>query len=406
MEGYGVRAVALLDLSVVADHRIGIGALHLAQDLLRLVLIADVDIVAGTFLLRAENAHHHLFSHGQDAVSFVAHCVLVGPDHVVTGQHPGIAALVVHQPAAVHADLAILHRVLVEAVERLLGGLRVVRSLDVVANLLLEATGQGMNHEPDCQHHQQNADDAHKTIHKRVLAVDFAVGQHQRKGCAVVKQTDIIIAKTGVNEVIFPQLPGLIIHGLQRAAHRHVGAVPLITAVLVIDKPLGIGNDRLGVADFGLGHFHTDVDSGVGGVDRHDVLAGADLIALAALAADGFGVIVDQGIDVHRDILPLQGEDVLVFVQRLKVGGAGQHLDDAGAKHHAEGGRDDAQHDDAPQIAEQGFLFQGFQHFVSSIPFVRVHNKCNSLFICCQPVAHVCAKNLGDFERMYPALWG
>ena len=30
------------------------------------------------------------------------------------------------QPAAAHADLAILHRVLVEAVEGLLGGLRVV----------------------------------------------------------------------------------------------------------------------------------------------------------------------------------------------------------------------------------------------------------------------------------------
>ena len=251
-----------------------------------------------------------------------------------------------------------------------------------------------MNHEPDCQHHQQNADDAHKAIHKRVLAVDFAVGQHQRKGCAVVKQTDIIIAKTGVNEVIFPQLPGLIIHGLQRAAHRHVGAVPLITAVLVIDKSLGIGNDRLGVVNFGRGHFHTDVDGGVGGVDGHNVLARGDLIALAALAADGFGVIVDQGIDIHRDILSLQGEDVLVVVQRLKVGGAGQHLDDAGAKQHAEGGRDDAQHDDAPQIAEQGFLFQGFQHFVFSILFVRFHNKCNILFIYCQPVAHVCVKNL------------
>ena len=96
------------------------------------------------------------------------------------------------------------------------------------------------------------------------------------------------------------------------------------------------------------------------------------LIALAALAADGFGVIVDQGIDIHRDILSLQGEDVLVVVQRLKVGGAGQHLDDAGAKQHAEGGRDDAQHDDAPQIAEQGFLFQGFQHFDNGLAVIVV----------------------------------
>lgn len=47
-----------------------------------------------------------------------------------------------------------------------------------------------------------------------------------------------------------------------------------------------------------------------------------------------------------------------MFVQRLKVGGAGQHLDDAGAKHHAEGGRDDAQHDDAPQIASRVFFFR------------------------------------------------
>ena len=317
--------------------------------------------MAGTFLLRAENAHHQLFPHGQDAVSLVAHCVLVGPDHVVTGQHPGIAALVVHQPAAAHADLAILHRVLVEAVEGLLGGLRVVRSLDVVANLLLEATGQGMNHEPDCQHHQQNADDAHKTIHKGVLAVDFAVGQHQRKGCAVVKQTDIIIAKTGVNEVIFPQLPGLIIHGLQRAAHRHVGAVPLITAVLVIDKPLGIGNDRLGVADFGLGHFHTDVDGGIGGVDRHDVLAGADLVRPAALAHDGLGVVVNQGVNVCFEILSLQGKDVVV-IQRCEMGRPSDHFCDAGPEHHADEDGRHSQDDDGPQLADQGFLLQGLQH--------------------------------------------
>ena len=323
----------------------------------------------------------------------MAHCVLVGPDHVVTGQHPGIAALVVHQPAAAHADLAILHRVLVEAVEGLLGGLRVVRSLDVVANLLLEAAGQGMNHEPDCQHHQQNADDPHKAIHKRVLAVDFAVGQHQRKGCAVVKQTDIIIAKTGVNEVIFPQLPGLIIHGLQRAAHRHVGAIPLITAVLVIDKPLGIGNDRLGVADFGLGHFHTDVDGGVGGVDGHNVLARGDLIALAALAADGLGIVVNQGVNVRFEILSLQGKDVMV-IQRCEMGRPSDHFCDSGPEHHADENGCHSQDDDGPQLADQGFLLQGLQHFVSSILFVRVHNKCNSLFIYCQPIAHICAKLL------------
>ena len=394
MEGYGVRAVALLDLSVVADHRIGIGALHLAQDLLRLVLIADVDIVAGTFLLRAENAHHHLFSHGQDAVSFVAHCVLVGPDHVVTGQHPGIAALVVHQPAAAHADLAILHRVLVEAVEGLLGGLRVVRSLDVVSNLLLEAARQGADDKPNqqCQHQQHH--NAHEAQHKGIAAVDLVIGQHQWQEGAAVLQTDVVIAETGVDEVVLPQLLGLIVHPLQGAAHGHVRAVPLVAAILVVQHARGVVDDRLGVVDFGRGHFQTDVNGCTRRIDGHNVLARGDLIALAALAADGFGVIVDQGIDIHRDILSLQGEDVLVVVQRLKVGGAGQHLDDAGAKQHAEGGRDDAQHDDAPQIAEQGFLFQGFQHFVFSILFVRFHNKCNILFIYCQPVAHVCVKNL------------
>lgn len=85
-----------------------------------------------------------------------------------------------------------------------------------------------------------------------------------------------------------------------------------------------------------------------------------------------------------------------MVVQRLKVGGAGQHLDDAGAKHHTEGGRDDAQHDDAPQIAEQGFLFQGFQHFVYPILFVRIYNKYTGLFIYCQPVTHVCAKKFNS----------
>ena len=50
MEGNGVRAVALLDLSVVADHRIGIGALHLAQDLLRLVLDRSTAAQAGPAL--------------------------------------------------------------------------------------------------------------------------------------------------------------------------------------------------------------------------------------------------------------------------------------------------------------------------------------------------------------------
>jgi hypothetical protein len=386
--------VALLDLSVVADHRIGIGALHLAQNLLRLVLVLDGDVMAGVLLGRAIDAHHHLLANGQDSVGLVAHGVLVRPDHVVTGQHPGIAAVDVHQPAAAHAHLAVLHRVLVETVERLLGAFRVSGGSDIAADLLLEAARQGADDKPNqqCQHQQHH--NAHEAQHKGIAAVDLVIGQHQRQEGAAVLQTDVVIAETGVDEVVLPQLLGLIVHPLQGAAHGHVRAVPLVAAILVVQHARGVVDDRLGVVDFGRGHFQTDVNGCIRRVDGHNVLTRGDFIALAALAADGFGVVVDQGIDVHRDILSLQGEDVLVVVQRLKVGGAGQHLDDAGAKHHAEGGRDDAQHDDAPQIAEQGFLFQGFQHFVSSILFVRVHKKCNSLFIYCQPVTHVCAKNL------------
>ena len=64
MEGHGVRMVVLLDLGVVADHRIGIGALHLAQDLLRLVLVLDGDVMAGVLFGRAIDAHHHLLADG------------------------------------------------------------------------------------------------------------------------------------------------------------------------------------------------------------------------------------------------------------------------------------------------------------------------------------------------------
>ena len=37
------------------------------------------------------------------------------------------------------------------------------------------------------------------------------------------------------------------------------------------------------------------------------------LIALAALAADGLGIVVNQGVNVRFEILSLQGKDVMVI---------------------------------------------------------------------------------------------
>ncbi len=182
------------------------------------------------------------------------------------------------------------------------------------------------------------------------MVVDFSVGQHQWAEGAGIIRADLIVAKTGLAQIRAELCFGFGVHGLQRAAHRHPGAVPAVAAVRIIDHALGVRHNGVCVRQFALRQFDTDVNRRAGRIDGHDVPARGRL-----------GVAAYQCVKVSFQVLPLQGADVVVR-QRVNAGRPLRQHKRRRPEQHADGRRNRQQSDGKAALYGKRFLFVRVRH--------------------------------------------